>query len=265
YLGEEEPLLTETEPFEVTGLEKYLLEQKLVEQGLEGRDLSDHFLSFKAEGNLPLGVPGEVAFQEICRGIRPYLERLSSYRRGERLAPLAVDLCLGEFRLTGRVENIFADHLVHHRYTTMKAADRLRIWIHHLVLNRINPPNYPCNAVLVCQDGTCQYPSIDNCEALLQDLLARYWQGSKIPLPFFPTTSWTYARTLADGKGRDQALRSAGECWQGNEFRSGEGADPYYQLCFGEIDPLSADFESYSEAIFGPLIRWEKKIAHGLS
>jgi exodeoxyribonuclease V gamma subunit len=259
YLGEEESLLEETEPFEVTGLDKYLLEQAMVEKGLEGQNLSDLFMSFKAEGNLPLGVPGEVAFQETCREIGPFLKRLSSYRRGGGLAPLAVDLCLGDFRLTGRVENIFADNLVHHRYTSMKAGDRLRIWIHHLVLNRINPPDYPCEAILVCQDGICHYASLEDSEAILQDLLTLYWQGLKIPLPFFPSSSWTYTQASTEGKDRDQALRSAVDCWQGNEFRKGEGADPYYQLCFGEIDPFSPAFESIAETVFGPLIRWEKR------
>ena len=68
-LEEEETFFDETEPFEVKGLEKYWLEQELVEKGFEKQGLEELFPAVKATGQLPHGVPGECFYRETCQGI----------------------------------------------------------------------------------------------------------------------------------------------------------------------------------------------------
>ncbi len=62
YLNEDEALFDETEPFEVKGLEKYGLEQELVERMFQKGMLKDSFPAIRASGQLPHGVPGELFF-----------------------------------------------------------------------------------------------------------------------------------------------------------------------------------------------------------
>jgi exodeoxyribonuclease V gamma subunit len=260
YLEEEEALFDETEPFDLKGLERYQLEQELVEMGFEKRSLEDSFQAVKASGQLPHGVPGECFYRETCRGIESFLGRLASYREGALLEPLEVDLRLGKFRLVGRVESIYPNGLLHFRYANVKPSDRLQVWVHHLILNKVRNQAYPCNGILACKDFDCKYPPIKDCEALLKDLLEAYWQGLMGPIHFFPLSSWTYAEALAKGKEPEQALKSARNKWEGSDFNRGEIEDSYYQVCFEHADPLDGEFEELSKSIFDPLIECEEKI-----
>jgi exodeoxyribonuclease V gamma subunit len=260
YLKEEEALFDETEPFDVRGLEKYQLEQELVEKGSEKRTLEDSFQAVKASGQLPHGVPGEYFFRETCRGIESFLSRLASYREGTMLEPLGVDLRLGKFRLVGRIESIYPSGLLHFRYAEVKPRDRLRIWIHHLILNKVKKQTYPCHGILAGKDFDCKYPAIKESEDLLKDLLEAYWQGLIEPIHFFPLSSWAYAEALAKGKNPDQALKSARNTWEGSDFNRGEIEDSYYEVCFEHTDPLDEEFEELSKKIFEPLIECEEKI-----
>ncbi len=263
YLEEEEGLFDETEPFDVKGLDKYQLEQELVEKGAEKRSLEDSFQAVRASGQLPHGVPGECFYKETCRGVESFLGRLSSYREGTLLEPLEVDLRLEKFRLVGRIESIYPNGLLHFRYANLKPRDRLRIWIHHLILNKIKNQTYPCNGILACKDFDCKYPPVKESEALLKDLLEVYWQGLIEPIHFFPLSSWKYVEELAKGKDPDQALKSARNTWEGSGFNRGEIEDSYCQVCFEHADPLDGEFEELSKSTFDPLIGCEEKIKNG--
>jgi exodeoxyribonuclease V gamma subunit len=263
YLEEEEALFDETEPFDLKGLERYQLEQELVGKGAEKRSLEDAFQAVKASGQLPHGVPGECFFRETCRGIESFLGRLASYREEILLEPLEVDLRLGQFRLLGRIEGIYRNGLLHFRYADVKPMDRLRIWIHHLILNKIKNQTYPCNGILACKDFDCKYPPVRESEALLQDFLEAYWRGLMEAIHFFPLSSWAYAEALGKGKEPDQALKSARNKWEGSDFNRGEMEDSYYQVCFEHTDPLDEEFEEVSKNIFEPLIGCEEKIKNG--
>ncbi len=263
YLEEEAGRFEEAEPFDLQGLEKYRLQQELVEKGAEKRSLGDSFQAIKASGRLPHGVPGEFFFRETCRGVESFLSRLDSYREGALLEPLHVDLRLGKFRLVGRLESIYPKGLLHFRYADVKPGDRLRIWIHHLTLNKVKNQAYPCNGILACKDFDCKYPPVKESEVLLKDLLEAYWQGLRKPIHFFPLSSWAYAEALAKGKEPDPALRSARSHWGGSDFHRGEMEDSYYRVCFKHGDPLDEEFEEFSKSIFEPLIGCEEKYKNG--
>jgi exodeoxyribonuclease V gamma subunit len=263
YLEEEEALFDETEPFDVAGLEKYQLEQELVERGAEKGTLEGSFQAVKASGQLPHGVPGQCFFMETCRGIESFLGRLAAYREGTLLEPLEVDLSLGRFRLVGRIESIYPNRLLHFRYANVKPSDRLRVWVHHLILNKVRNQAYPCNGILACKDFDCKYPPVEDSEALLKDLLEAYWQGLMEPIHFFPLSSWAYVEALSKGKDPDQAMNAARNKWEISDFNHGEFEDPYFQVCFEHADPLDGEFEELSKSIFEPLIECEEKIKNG--
>jgi exodeoxyribonuclease V gamma subunit len=145
----------------------------------------------------------------------------------------------------------------------MKPKDRLRIWIHHLILNRIKNQTYPCNGILACKDFDCKYPPVKESEALLKDLLETYWQGLKRLTHFFPVSSWGYAEARGKGKDPAEALQSAMGEWEGNDFKQGEKKDVYYQLCFEYVEPLNEEFEELSQEVFEPLIACEEKTKNG--
>ena len=258
-LEEAEAVFEEIESFEVKGLDKYLLEQGLVEKGLENRGLWSAFPAVRAAGRLPHGGPGECFFQKTCRSVEDFLKEVHPYREGGPLAPLEVDLALGEFRVVGRIDSLYPRGLLHFRYAQVKPKDRLRLWILHLLVNRTGFPPYPDQARLFGQDQGCDYPPVKSSEARLLELLDIYWRGLQKPVHFFPRTSWVYAQALGKKKEKSEALKNAQAAWEGSDFNRGEGQDPYYQLCFEYGDPLDEEFEDLAGKVFRPLLQGEEK------
>jgi exonuclease V gamma subunit len=81
------------------------------------------------------------------------------------------------------------------------------------------------------------------------------------PLKFFPEAAWIYVQQVYEkGKSPQEGIRKARERWVGNDFSPGEGEDAYYQLCFGEIEPLDSVFQKLAELIMSPLLQYQRKI-----
>jgi len=169
-----------------------------------------------------------------------------------------VDLNVEEFKVEGRIKDIYADGLFHYRYANLKNRDRLRLWIYHLVLNS---KGNPCKGTLICKDKECKYPPTEGSEKVLELLLNLYWRGLSKPLHFFPESSWAYAKDRLEKKEtQEKALERARNIWVGSDFSRGEFEDSSYQFCFGETDPLDEEFETVASDVFGPLIEFEKKV-----
>jgi len=262
YLNENEALFDETEPFEVKGLEKYGLEQELVERMFQRGMLKDSFPAIRASGQLPHGVPGELYFRETCRGVESFVKRLASHRTGDPLAPLEVELQFGDFRLKGCIGNIYGNGLLQFRYADVKPKDRLIIWVHHLVVHNLHKKNYPLNSILACKDEDYRYVQVNESGSLLEELLHVYRQGLTEPIHFFPRSSFAYAEALyRKGKEPGEALRAARKEWEGSDFGGmAESRDPYFRLCFKHTDPLDEPFEELAKKIFQPLMEREVRI-----
>jgi len=269
FLTEETSILEEREAFDITGLEKYLIEENLMKRRLEGHDLEDFLPLTKAGGLLPHGTVGECTYDGLSRGIEGFAAQISSYMQGEALEPLEVDLPMAGFRITGRIGSIYPERVMQYRYAKVKPKDRLKIWIHHLVLNTLKADNYPRIAMLagLMPKGkdrvwvAWQFPPMDKGDAIPEDLLVKYRAGLVMPLHFFPESSFEYARMLFErNKAEEDALRSARNIWEGNNYNRGEREDPYYQLCFGNTDPLDSEFQVIAKEVFGPLLRNEEAV-----
>jgi exodeoxyribonuclease V gamma subunit len=264
-LEEKASLLEETENFQLAGLEKYSLEQSLVESSLAGRDLAHIFPSVKVSGLLPHGTPGESAFGKMSHGVEAFSRGLGPYLLGQELEPLDIDLCLSGFTITGRIRSIFPERMVRYRYANLKAKDHLSLWIHHLVLNAVQKPGYPGKSMLAGLNSgkwyALEYAPVENSLEILAQLLDEYWNGLIKPLHFFPESSFKYARMLLlKDMPPQEALARAESNWSGSEYNRGESKDPHFQLCFKYGNPIDAEFQRISEAIFEPLLASQKEV-----
>jgi exodeoxyribonuclease V gamma subunit len=259
YLEEEAGVLDEREPFQLSGLEKYQLEQDLFGRALEKGSLQDFFPVIRASGQLPPGTPGELLYGQSRAGVEAFLRDLLAFTQGKMLEPLEVDLRIGGFQIGGRLENIYAAGLLRFRYADVKPRDRLTLWLHHLVLNMIGAKGYPASSLLIGKDLQCVYPPVSESEKILQNLLKIYWEAMSKPLHFFPASSWVYAEALAKDEDEERAMRVARKEWLGDDYSHGESEDPYLQTCFKNIDPLDEEFENLSQEIFGPIVKCEEQ------
>jgi exodeoxyribonuclease V gamma subunit len=267
-LHEESPILEEREPFDLRGIERYGLENWLLEKSLEGRRLEELLPLARASGRLPHGAIGAVLFKEMGRGVWDFMEGTAPYRKEDVLDPLEIDLEISEYRLRGRLSPIYPKHLFQYRYARIRIVDRIRAWIHHLVLNSQQRRGYPGSSLLMGLNPknreawiTLSYKPVKGSSKILARLLEIYWSGLSLPLHLFPASSWRYAETIGRGDGSDaEALRRARKVWLGSDHAFGEGQDPYYHLCFKEEDPLDSAFQELAQTIFQPIMDHEEEI-----
>ena len=269
YLEEKDATLDEREAFDLKGLEKYLLDQRLVKWELEGKDVKDSFSLTRASGQLPHGTVGECVFEGMRIETERFSEKIASYMPGPKLEPLVIDLCLSDFRLTGRIGDIYPERMLKYRYARVTAKDRLSVWIHHLFLNSLTADHYPRTSMIAGlspkgrepQWVAWEYPPMENSKGILENLLEKYWAGLSMPLHFFPRSSWGYAVELLEkDKPQEDALKNARRIWTGNDYVLGEREDGYYRLCFGNTDPLDLEFKDIAGDVFGPLLKYQKEI-----
>ena len=258
YLDDETGILEENEPFDLSGLDRYQLEQDLLNRVLQRVDLKDYHSAAKASGQLPHGAPGEWLYAQTCAQINSFVRAVLPYMEKGPLEPLDVDLSLDGFRLQGRVGNIYPDGVLFYRYANIRPQDRLILWIHLHILNLMTPKKRADKGVLICKDKVCTYEPVEESEKLLKTLLTIYRQGLIKPLHFFPRSSFAYAEAMKKHGDEGKALAAARRTWD-SEFGMPERGDSYFCLCFSKVDPLDEEFRELAMEVFSPMLRNEAK------
>jgi exodeoxyribonuclease V gamma subunit len=262
-LEDEADQLREQELFDLKGLEKYALEQTLVEKALAGWNLDDYFAVAKASGELPYGTVGAYRYDSLAKDVEVFAGSIRPYTMRERLSPLDINMEVSGFMLTGRIDSIHAGGVTHFRYARLKAMDFLQAWLKHLVLNAAGKEGYPRRSYLLGSAGAYEYTAVDEAEEIIAGFLKAYWAGLSKPCKFFPDSSWAYAQAaLINGKSKERGTEEARKIWERSDFgeRPGECEEPYFSLCFRNVDPLDTEFEGIAEEIFAPLIAHQRDL-----
>lgn len=268
YLDERLPALQDSEPFELAGLKRYMLEQQLLDWRLSGYDLTEAFAAVRAAGVLPVGSVGELTYEQVRAGVERFADLVTQYRGAGITEPVVLDCTMEEVALFGTVQRVPGQGLVHYRYGTLSPRDRVKAWITHLALQTAAIPEDAQKSVLLGlgenrEPVTVSFEPVARSEAedVLHTLLRHYWRGLCRPLRFFSRTSWEYARLLFRGVSDDDALEMARQQWQSDEPDRGaqEGIDPYHQLCFGAEDVLDGEFKALARQVLVPLLRGQKE------
>jgi exodeoxyribonuclease V gamma subunit len=267
YLGQQLQAPEQSELFEVKQLNKYSLEQDLIESKLEGHDPGRLFSAKKAEGLLPHGTPGECTYEAFARNTERFLLRTEPYLKDPIIEPIGIELKIADFRLTGTISDVYAGKLIHYRYARLRPVDHLRLWLHHLALSAAFPATgfhscligLPANRKEEWTSFEYSSPAAAASE-LLEGLLDIYWQGLVRPVHFFPKSSWAYAAELLKKPGStESALRKAASEWKGSDFSVGEQDNPYYELCFRYTDPVDEELQALADRVYRPLLSHQRE------
>lgn len=255
--------VSDDEPFEIKGLERYKIAEKLVENMLDGDSVENSLNQYKITGLLPHGTVGDYHFEMLSGQIIDFVSDIKQLRQTSQLDNVLIDIKLQDFHITGMLDNIWNLHMLNFRYAKCKPADLLQLWIRHLSLSCCNLYGYPNTSVLLTSDGCFRFKAVHHSNEILHNLLNLYWDGLSSPLHFFPNASWEYAETVTKKKKpEDVALHCARKMWEGNDFSrvEPESADPYISKCFTSSKELSDTFTRYSLEVFGPLIEHMEQI-----
>jgi len=245
------------EPFDLHSLDRYSIEQQLLDDALDAVDPESAFASVRASGVLPPGGIGRLKFDELCANVTTFAEAIRQQVAEQAQPAIIIHAEIGDFSLGGRIDRIRGDTLLHYRLTKLKTKDFVRIWIEHLARNLTEQK--PALLFGNEEEETAGYafPPVDNAREVLTDLLAIYWGGLREPLPLFPRSSWTFVERIFAGKKRDSARRSAEKNWESNENddkSKGERDDAYIKLVFrNRHNVLDKEWEEISLSVFEPI------------
>ncbi len=254
-LQNKEDLIDENEPFKVEGLDRYQLNQTLVEKSLEGGNLQEYQAFAKADGCLPHGDIGDYVYDKMIKDIQPFVKRVKDIIQDEKMASIAVNKTIGDMHITGRLGRLWQNNMVHYRFAKLKSKDHIKLWIHHLILNSLDE-KIPRHSILIGEDKSWKYHPVSNSEEILDMLLNDfYWQGLQEPLRFFPRSSLTFVEHLKKAKTEEESFENAQKAWKNDSSQwSNESDDQYYKLCFGEEPLPEQGFKTLAKQFFEPLL-----------
>jgi len=250
-LPEEAKIPPDTEPFDVAGLERYRLDQALLQGLLAGQEPASILARLQGTGTLPHGAPGELIFVERLDMAGPFVQRLQDCLTAEEAEPIEVDLSLAGFRLQGQLGNLYTTGLIDYRFGKLSTKDRLRIWICHLVLNLLAPegiePGIGPTSTFIAKDLTLCLAPVADAEGLLVDLIELHRQGLNRPLAFFPESALAW---LEHGYGS-----SFDHAWCGRYNPASEQDQAAVRIAFRGRDPIGEEFEQTAMCILVPMLK----------
>lgn len=288
-LGGEVVQLEDREPMELDGLERWQLGARLLDEGLAGGErpeggMTDLYPVVRADGVLPLGWPGRLAYEEILPSVDTLRQGLREWVTQVELPALRVDVACGQTRLTGWLKGLRAEAQLWYRYGSLRAKDLLAAWVRHLALCAMAKEaggRVPDMTVLVGQavkkgslaDVRQLIPTPD-APAILASLVRLYDAGQRTSLRFFPEASLAYARVMhradvadedALSTARVAALLAAQKAFQSSRYTRGDQDDVYVRQAHLGVDALLSaqpegvegegpTFIALAESVFGPLL-----------
>ena len=240
---EENELLEDSEIFDLADLEKYHLKQDLVARALEKHTASP--AEFAARGLLPLGGVGEARFKTLSGAALDFFKKLEPELGGLPAGePLAVDLRIGEFSLTGRIDSLHGGRIVQFRCATLKPKDWLRAWIHHLAKCASAPGAGGDGAGGRGRDGEVR--AGQGCRRFACEAAGNLLRGApQSPVHFFPASAFAYAEGEINPspRARTSSIDRARKKWDGGEWTSSsEKNDVYNKFCFQGHRPARRRF-----------------------
>lgn len=258
YINQSIDIIEDREPFALDNLEKYHIEQRLLDHLLADKDKESLYKILRAEGALPIGRTGDIEFMNLVHGASTFAKNIKYYMNGENQEPYDIDINFSDFKLIGKISNLWPNGLIHYRYAKAKAKYRLEVWILHLVLNASNQKSFSGKSYLFCKDNSWEIAPVEDSMNLLKQLIIIYKRGLNELLHFFPETSLEFVINLLNNRSREASLERALIKWEGGYKQSGEGEDLYYDQCFRGVNLFNDSFCRLSIDIYGPLVDNQK-------
>ncbi len=254
YFEREEAPLETQEPFALDYFARCDLNQMLVENRLAGESKDVLHVQIQAKGELPHGCFGERVFEQQMVLSKKFADRLKPHLETTREISVDIDLPLNEVQLYGRLNNIGKDGLFGYSTHAIWNSQLLELWIKHLVLNVLKPPNIQLTSRWLDNKKLYCFAPVASPEQQLEILLDLYWQGLHHPLHFSPKSSREYMEYRLKNKDVEYCLNKAKQKWHGEYIENSESSDAYYRLVFPMETLFNACFIELSEQVYAPLL-----------
>lgn len=262
YLRDDDVLTEDREPFQLGWLEEYQIKQELLKRFLEEQPLESYENILKARDMLPEGWSGKEDYRQKREEVEEFGTQIQELLDGEKLTDQEVAIDIGEFRITGRMENIYPQARMDYRFGTAREKDKVEWWINHLIFQYVKPEEHPGKSMLLSwkYNKLRQHSleAVEDAEKQLHTLLKHYWEGLQSPLPFLSKSSFAYAESFIESsKDHEDALDDAIKQWEPTDYPGyyspGERDNSYIALIYDGHNPLSgSDFSDLAIEFWKP-------------
>ncbi len=254
----------DSEPFSLHNLDLYNLQETALRRACRGEPPpANPFADARARGILPVGEHGRVAFANADEETQRFLRAAMRHRATGRATVTAHGT---DFVITGDVEGLGPDELVLMRAAKMKAKDRLKAWILHVVLaaaRHQGAADLPGATRVIARDVAALASALDRetADEHLELFVRGLRAGRTAPLPFFEGGSFEYGKALHKGDDESAAMRKARAKWRepdGSEFAFAyDENDVNVAQCMRGRDPFDDPaFRTWASDIWRPAVSY---------
>jgi exodeoxyribonuclease V gamma subunit len=220
-IEEAEEELSADEPFVLAREDGWQLSERLIGLVRSGAPADQIGRIARAGTELPHGMVGEVVLGRELFGAGQFAVLLDRIQPATTAEPLAFDLSLGEFRLTGALRGLSTQGQFGFSFARRSGFALLTAWLRHLALNALKPAGIGLSTRWLMRDKHLEFAPVEGATGLLEDLLTRYWQGLQVPLAIPIRTALKLV---------EESDNSARSRWTGNQRIAGENTDPWFRL-----------------------------------
>ena len=252
HLERGEELPEDRETFSPGGLERYGVDQALIEALQQGQDPQQVYLRSCATGNWPLGTPGKLAFSRRLAELTPFVAKIDMLGLGNVVPDVTVDMNVAGCQLTGNMDNIYENGILLTRYATMKGKDLLAGLLHYLLYQQVTGTSLTTH--VIASDTSARIHSGMEGLPSLATMVELFVDGCRQPSPLFVEPALDYARQYVSPRAKKAPLVKARETLK-NCLKN--GYEPEWLLLLGPDvadDCLGDSFEQLCHELMVGLV-----------
>ena len=242
--------IEEREPFSNDGLEAYAINQEWITNLFNDQLCS--LKKLKAQGRWTSGSAGELEFHRQEQLIQKFIELLKQQDMGVKKEDKAIDIQFSGYRLIGNLSHLYQNGSLFYRYAAIKGKDFMQAWLHHLIINQLQP----LNTCLLSTDKTIIFSSDFEQSSNLEQLIHIYLKGQKQPDSFFTESTFAYVEQALKLKTSKRSKKTAIIVAQEqliNELKYNLSLQQLYQNIEDFTELLNEDFEKQCNQLILPV------------
>lgn len=235
--------LSDSEPFTLDSLDSFLLNQKVLNTLIEQQDTQPLFTRYRAAGELPYGVFGEIIWEKQQAEMLTLAEKVIAERRATENRE--VDLSIAGIRLTGWLSDVQPEGLLRWRPSILTVAHGLQLWLEHLVWSASGGDGD--STMYGRKNSQWCFPAMKKSQAMhyLSELVEGYKKGFSQPLILLPQSGGAWLTAcydtqqdviLWDEQTQHKAKSKLISAFEGNSVIEGEGTDIWLQRLHRSLD-----------------------------
>ena len=240
----EETELPEDEPFILGRLQRYKINDRILDLLVKDENPTPFYQALKASGQLPAKQFGQLFWEQQLDEVIPLAEKVKEHEAQQ--FDYQIDIEINGIKISGLLKDVQENGLLRYRPAYLTANDGVQLWIEHLLFNlRVGKGN---SVALGRDNSIWQFSEIEQNEALryLEDLVLGYCEGQNSPLILLNQSGWNWISACFDKKTKQydfsseemqqKALSTLLQSLQGSSMKRGEMEDDYVLRACRSID-----------------------------